>query len=102
MFADHGTLEVCEEAVNGLEAVEKARQCKPDLVILDFSMPVMNGLEAAKIIHAEMPDVPIILFTQHAALINHSGVHYSGITRVVSKDDMFRLPEHAVDVLQAA
>jgi CheY-like chemotaxis protein len=47
LFADHETLEICDEAVNGAEAVEMAAKLRPQLVILDLSMPVMNGIEAA-------------------------------------------------------
>jgi CheY-like chemotaxis protein len=49
----------CSEAENGLDALQKAQQAKPDLVILDFSMPVMNGVEAAKVFQQVMPEVPI-------------------------------------------
>jgi DNA-binding NarL/FixJ family response regulator len=55
--------EVCGEASNGKEAIEKARELHPDLIILDLSMPVMNGLEAATILRKLMPSVPLIMFT---------------------------------------
>jgi CheY-like chemotaxis protein len=45
----------CSEAENGLDALQKAQQKKPDLVILDFSMPVMNGVEAARVFNQIMP-----------------------------------------------
>ncbi len=54
---------VCGEAENGLAAVEKAAALKPDLVILDFRMPNLNGLEAGQIIHAADPNIPLLLFT---------------------------------------
>jgi chemotaxis response regulator CheB len=41
-------IEVCAEAANGLEAVQKAQECFPDLAVIDFVMPVMNGLEAMR------------------------------------------------------
>jgi DNA-binding NarL/FixJ family response regulator len=56
-------LEVCGEAVDGVDAIEKARVLKPDLVILDLAMPRMNGVEAASRLRAMMPRVPIVLFT---------------------------------------
>jgi len=101
MFAGHETLEICEEAVNGQEAVEKARWCNPDLVILDFSMPVLNGLEAAKLIRQIHPKVPIILFTQHAGLFSETTPRPVSITRVVSKSQPQTLTAHAEDVLSA-
>jgi CheY-like chemotaxis protein len=55
----------CSEAENGLDALQKAQQVKPDLIILDFSMPVMNGFEAAKVFKQVMPEVPILMLTAH-------------------------------------
>ena len=57
--------EVCGEAANGREAVEKAGQLRPDLVILDFSMPELNGLEAARQIRAALPRTEVIILTMH-------------------------------------
>jgi DNA-binding NarL/FixJ family response regulator len=59
------TLEVCDEASNGLEAVEKAQESHPDLIILDVTMPLMNGLDAARQIHAFLPQTPILILTMH-------------------------------------
>ena len=55
---------VCGEATNGLEAVEKSAELTPDVVILDYSMPYMNGFEAARRIGSASPGMPIIIFTQ--------------------------------------
>ena len=55
----------CQEAANGAEALTLARRSKPDAVILDYSMPVMNGVETAKAFHDEMPDVQVFMFTGH-------------------------------------
>jgi DNA-binding NarL/FixJ family response regulator len=55
--------EVCGEAADGREAVEKARLLQPDVVILDFSMPMMNGLQAAQEISRQFPEMPLLLFT---------------------------------------
>lgn len=80
---------VCGEAVDGLDAIEKARQLHPDLIILDMSMPRMNGLQAARILRQMMKDVPIILFTLHASAIVLSEVQAVGVSSVVSKSHGF-------------
>ena len=57
--------DVCGEAGNGVEAIEKVRELKPDLVLLDLSMPVMSGTEAAKPIRAAMPHIKIVFISIH-------------------------------------
>ena len=47
---------VCGEGTNGVEAVEKARSLRPDLILMDISMPEMNGIEATRIIRREVPE----------------------------------------------
>jgi DNA-binding NarL/FixJ family response regulator len=76
----HPGWEVCGEATTGLEAFEQAKLLKPDLVILDVSMPVLNGLEVAHRIAMTMPGVRILLFTMHnspqfARDVTKSGAH---------------------------
>ncbi len=56
---------VCDEAANGKEAVEKALQLKPDLIIMDYAMPEMNGLDATRIIHQALPEAEILILTMH-------------------------------------
>jgi len=55
--------EVCGEAVDGVDAIEKAKELKPDLIILDLAMPRMNGAAAASVLKRRMPKIPIVLFT---------------------------------------
>src|ERR1700680_3545370 len=59
--------EVCGEAVNGVDAIEKARTLHPDLIVMDLSMQVMNGLEAGSVLKAMLPEVPIVMYTVHDA-----------------------------------
>jgi chemotaxis response regulator CheB len=62
-------LEVCGDAVDGRDAIEKAARLEPDLVILDVAMPRLNGLEAASRIRKLLPGVPIVMFTMYASQI---------------------------------
>ena len=63
LFESEPDFEVSGEAENGRDAVEKAENLKPDLIILDLSMPVMTGLDAAPLLKELLPDTRIILFT---------------------------------------
>jgi chemosensory pili system protein ChpA (sensor histidine kinase/response regulator) len=58
---------IVEEAANGLEALNQLEHVLPHLVILDLSMPIMNGLQAAPKLKARLPSVPLIMFTNHAS-----------------------------------
>lgn len=78
---------VCSEAVDGLDAVDHAKEVKPDLIILDLSMPRLNGLEAAAVLHDMLPKVPIILYTLHEAIVPVKRFRSAGIRAVVSKTD---------------
>ncbi len=59
-------IEVIAEAENGREAVQIAEQLKPDLVLMDFSMPELNGLEATRQIKQRVPEVKVLILTRHA------------------------------------
>lgn len=89
----------CHEAANGAEALTLARRSKPDAVILDYSMPVMNGAETAKAFRDEMPDVPVFLFT---AYVNSAKRSLSGIPAVgvFSKDTITPLLDALSDCLE--
>jgi DNA-binding NarL/FixJ family response regulator len=57
--------EVCGEASDGMDGIEKAKELRPDLILLDLSMPRMDGAKAASLLKRIMPSVPIILFTMY-------------------------------------
>jgi CheY-like chemotaxis protein len=61
--------DVCGEAVDGEDAIEKARELKPDLILLDLAMPRTNGIEAASVLKNMMPNVQIILFTLYSEAV---------------------------------
>ena len=82
-----GEWKVCGEAENGAVAVEKVKALSPDVVILDLSMPVMNGLEAAREIASVAPKTAMVLFTMHASEHLVKDAQNAGIKDVVSKSD---------------
>jgi DNA-binding NarL/FixJ family response regulator len=79
--------EVCAEAGTGREAVEKARQLKPDVVILDFSMPELNGAEAARQILKGLPRTEIVILTMHDSEQLLREVLEAGVRGYVLKSD---------------
>jgi two-component system, NarL family, response regulator LiaR len=80
-------VEVCGEASDGAEALEKGLELKPDIVVLDFSMPRVNGLQAAFMFHKVAPHTPIILFTLFKDDILDRLAEAAGVASVVSKAD---------------
>jgi DNA-binding NarL/FixJ family response regulator len=82
----HAFWEVCGEAENGREAVDKATQLSPDLIILDFAMPVMTGLQAAREI-AKTSTVPMLLVSvQQVSTALMSAAREAGLKGAVMKD----------------
>jgi two-component system nitrate/nitrite response regulator NarL len=78
---------ICGEASNGVEGIEQAIKLKPDLVVMDLAMPLLNGLEAATVLKNTMPGVPIVLLTLYAEQIYGLKSATFGITAVLSKFD---------------
>jgi CheY-like chemotaxis protein len=72
---------------NGAEAVQKALDLKPDLVVLDFAMPVMNGIEAARKLKMLIPSLPLLMFTDTIGSTVEQEARAAGIAVVVSKSD---------------
>jgi PAS domain S-box-containing protein len=76
---------VCGEAADGKEAVAKAKELKPDVVLLDVSMPKMNGLEAARLIRREIPDSNILIVSQNDANLMEKAALQAGARRYIQK-----------------
>jgi len=76
---------VCGEAVDGADAIEKATKFHPDLILLDLSMPGMNGMETASVLKRLMPQVPIVAFSMYAELLGESPPSTVGIDAVIDK-----------------
>ncbi len=81
--------EICGEAADGESAVELFKELHPNIVILDFQMPGINGIETASRMSQIAPAVPIVLFTQHASSDLERHAREAGIRSVVSKTNAF-------------
>jgi two-component system chemotaxis response regulator CheY len=100
LLFDVNGFEVCGEAVNGYDAIEKAQVLRPDLILLDLCMPVMNGLDAARQLTKLMPKVPLIMFTNQISEIMEEEAREVGIRSIISKNESYKkLINHALDVL---
>jgi DNA-binding NarL/FixJ family response regulator len=79
--------QVCGEAENGRQAIEMAQRLRPDLIILDLAMPVMNGFEAAQVLKRSMPDISIILLSNYSSVFSEQEAHSAGIAALVEKSE---------------
>lgn len=88
LFTRELDFKVCGEAENGRDALEKAQQLKPQLIITDLSMPIMNGLEETRQLKKLMPDVPVILYSAHMDRFVEKEAHSAGASSAVAKTDV--------------
>jgi DNA-binding NarL/FixJ family response regulator len=79
--------EICGEATDGLEGIEKGRELKPDLIVLDFLMPRINGLQAALVLHEIVPHSPVILLTFYRDAVPGDLAQAAGVSSILSKTD---------------
>ena len=91
MLEAHAGWEVCAEAEDGMQAVARAKQCKPDVIVLDLAMPEMNGFEAAREISSALPGTPILFNTLYASPQVEREAEKIGVVGVVSKSEQYRL-----------
>jgi DNA-binding NarL/FixJ family response regulator len=95
MLSRHSGWEICGEAFDGQDAVAKANSLRPDLVILDINMPVLNGLAAVRLILRNWPQTKILVFTVHDSDQTVKEIHAAGAHRFLSKsyasDDLLRV-----------
>ncbi len=90
---------VCGEASSGREAVELAKRTRPDVIILDFAMPEMNGIEAARRIRAETPGTEVLMLTMHETESLVRDALACGVRGFILKSDAGRLLEEALESL---
>jgi two-component system, NarL family, response regulator NreC len=79
--------EICGEAEDGREAVAKAAELQPDMIVLDFRMLPWDGLQAANKISNTMPATPIVMYTLYKSVELETAAKLAGVRRVVAKED---------------
>src|SRR5215470_18102451 len=87
LFMSQEDFEVCGDAENGQEAVEIAQVLRPDLIVLDLSMPVMDGIAASRALRQLMPAIPIIVFSEYSDVLSEREARSEGISALVSKTE---------------
>jgi DNA-binding NarL/FixJ family response regulator len=94
--------EICGEANDGQEVVAKAAELQPDVVVLDFKMPLANGIEAGSEISDSMPTIPIVMYTMYRTDELEVAAKLVGIRQVIGKEDGGKCLLSAIDTeLQA-
>jgi len=91
LIEGHEDWDVCAEAEDGVQAVKRAKQFKPDLIILDLAMPELNGIEAARQISKALPGVPMLMLTLYASPLVEKEAEKVGVQRVISKSTNYML-----------
>jgi len=99
MLESHAGWKVCGEAADGIEAIDRTRELHPDIVIMDLSMPKMDGLEATREIHASFPETQILILTLHHFPNLVKAVQHAGAQGCVLKSDSNRYLIPAVSSL---
>lgn len=86
-FEREPEFQVCAVAENGREAIDEASRLHPDLIVLDLAMPVLNGIEAARVLKRVMPNVPLIMYSATPEECSERLAKAIGISELVSKSD---------------
>jgi DNA-binding NarL/FixJ family response regulator len=94
--------QICGEAIDGIDAIEKASALKPDFVILDLAMPGLNGFDAARKLRDVVPNAHLVVFTLYKDMLTRPEAPQVGIDAVVSKSDgMTALVEKMTSLMNA-
>jgi DNA-binding NarL/FixJ family response regulator len=102
LLESHSHWEVCGEAVNGQEAIEKVKQLKPDVVVLDVTMPHVNGLEAAREIRRIVPESKVVILSQHEPALMKQSALAAGAGAYVTKSEVSRELMIAIETITAS
>jgi DNA-binding NarL/FixJ family response regulator len=95
----HPNFEICGEAENGVEAVEAVKRLRPDVVVLNVTMPLMNGFQAARAIKKDVPETAIVILSSHADKHFVAEAQKIGVRAYVPKS---KVGQALVEALEAA
>ena len=100
LLESHPGWQVCAEASDGREAVDKASKLKPDVAVIDIGMPLLNGVEATRQIRAASPSTEILILTMHESEDLVQQVVHAGARGYILKDDADRVLIAAVEAVR--
>ena len=87
IFLEHAGFDVCGEGADGVQAIEQAKQLRPDLVVLDLAMPRMTGVEAASVLNQTLPKTPIVVLTLYKDVLGPALASAVGVKAILDKTD---------------
>jgi len=90
LLESHAEWEVCGEATDGQEAVDRTKELNPDIVVLDITMPRLNGLEAAQLIKSTAPRSKMVILSQHEPSLMRQAALSAGASAYVTKSEVSR------------
>jgi DNA-binding NarL/FixJ family response regulator len=90
LIESHARWTVCGEAIDGIQAIAKAKELHPDVVLLDISMPNLNGLEAACIMRSELPQTDVIVVSRHDSEQMREMAIRAGVRGYITKAQVLR------------